>query len=519
VDLKPAVQIRKIAFWIGAAAIFVVGALLRGGTMGQPMETGYHDLGIRQAVAARNFLAHGIVETRGAMILNGGPAAPDELEPYARHPPLLPLVLAGVFAAFGDTLTVYRVTHIAISLGAIALLMLILHRTHGRIVALVAGWTAAVCPMSAFYATGGDVLGEGLNLLVLAGLWFRVASDGEPRGKRFAAELFFYFLAAWYDWPGIFAFGIPLADAAIFTRSRGAFRRAALALAAGAATFGLLYAWAAFVVPARFPECRLEGAVGNWTAARLVQAYRDYPDEMRANTHGFFVAQLRLWTIPILAAAAAWIAGTLIAAFRRHGREPGARVAVLLFVPGAAFAVGLTAMFVLHHYAPIVLVPAVAAAAGTAAGAVSRFRLAGAAVVVLWAAWAGWTGMRTTRASFEEFAPAGLAEAAAEAASRSGPDGLVVTYHPTAWVLGWYARRNVVAGATSPHGNPAAEAYLTRHPGAAVIYALPPPPELPLFQPEAGKAEERVRYETIVRALEERFAPVSVGSWRLYRIL
>ena len=46
--------------------------------------------------------------------------------------------------------------------------MRILAATHGRIAALFGGWAVAICPLSAFYATGGDILGEGLNLFMLA---------------------------------------------------------------------------------------------------------------------------------------------------------------------------------------------------------------------------------------------------------------------------------------------------------------------------------------------------------------
>src|SRR5262245_31747547 len=118
-------------FWALAASILVVAALTRGRTMGKPIETGFHDLGVRQALAARNFLRYGILDVSGAMVLNGGPASRDELEVYAHHPTLLPIVLAGVFRIFGDTLDVYRAANIAISLLAIVLLMRLLVATHG----------------------------------------------------------------------------------------------------------------------------------------------------------------------------------------------------------------------------------------------------------------------------------------------------------------------------------------------------------------------------------------------------
>jgi hypothetical protein len=508
----------RIAFWVGTVAIFAVAAWLRGTTFGQPIEAGYHDLGLRQAVAARNFLAHGLIETRGAMILNGGPAAPEELEPYARHPTLLPIILAAVFQVFGDSLAAYRATHIGLSLAAIAVLMGILHRTHGRVASLAAGWAAAVCPMSAFFATGGDVLGEGLNLLVLAGIALRIGGGGDAGWGRLASELVFYFLATLYDWPGVFAFGIPLADAVLGARSRRAFGQGAVALAAGALSFGLVYWWAAVLVPGRFPQCALADAANQWTPMRLAAAFREYPDLMRSSLEAFWAAQLVLWGLPLLAAAGIALAWLPFAALRGRFAESGGRPLLLLFVPGVGFAGALTAMFVMHFYAPIVFVPAIAGAAGACMQLLSRLRVAGWILIAAWAAWAGWKGVTDTHGCFEHAKPPGLCEAAVEAAAQIGPDGLIVTYHPTSWALSYYARRNVVANATSPLANDAVSAYRARHPAAAGIYALSPPSRVASFQPAAAHQAEQDRYEAMERALEARARPTQVGLWRLYRI-
>ena len=272
----------RLAFWVAVAAILVVAATLRGWTIGKPIETGFHDLGVRQALAARNFLTHGILETRAAMVLNGGPAAPEEFDVYAHHPTLLPIILAGVFRVFGDTLDVYRAAHIAISLATIVLLMRLLVATHGRIAALFGGFAVAVCPLSAFYATGGDILGEGLNLFILAGMLFRIVY-GSGRTAAFAAELCCYTLATFYDWVGVFGFCIPLADAIIRGAPRGGFRRGLIALLAGGCAFGAVYFWAHVVVPARFPHTNAAvGSVGLWTPFKVFQAMREIPTRVAA---------------------------------------------------------------------------------------------------------------------------------------------------------------------------------------------------------------------------------------------
>jgi hypothetical protein len=510
---------RPLAFWLTAVSILIVAALTRGRTIGRPIETGFHDLGVRQALAARNFLTYGILETRGAMVLNGGPAAPDEIDVYAHHPTLLPIILAGVFRVFGDSLDVYRSAHIAISLISIALLMRLMAAAHGRIATLAAGFCVAVCPLSAFFATGGDIVGEGLNLFILAGLVLRIAHGKEGTTAVFVAELACYALATFYDWVGVFGFGIPLADAIIRGAPRGGFKRGFAALGAGLAAFGVVYVWSHLVVPARFPKADAPvGSLSLWTPFKVLAAMREIPIQMRMTIQWFLSTQWKLLTPPILGAAAiGWIA-ILIAALRGRFRESGGRVLVLLLVPGAAFFVTLTGMFFLHTYSTILIVPAIGAAAGACAGFVWRLKLPGRIAVLGWAAWCAWAGTAATRDMFESTAPTGMYEASIMAAAQSAPDTLLVTYHPVPWVMAYYSRRNVVADVTAAQSHPLVDAYRKRHPDARVIYLLPPRPPVPWGLPDAERQALDDRYTTIERALAARAEPQAVGRWRIYSI-
>jgi hypothetical protein len=507
----------RVTWWAAAAGILIAAFLLRAQTLGKPIEAGTHDLGMRQALAARNFLVHGIVETRGAMVLNGGPAGPDELEIYSHHPTLLPLILAGAFAAFGDTLEVYRLTLIAISLATIALLMAIVRATLGDVASLVAGWVCAVCPLCAFNATGGDILGDGLNLFTLAGVSFRVLGRSPQSRAAFAAELGCYTLAALFDWSGILPFGIPLVDALVRKPRRAGLKRGFLALGAGVLVFGLIFSWAHFVVASRFPDTdKVGGVVTKWTVVTIVDVARNSPDLMWFTLRWWADNELVLWTLPILIGAALGLGIALVACLRGRFLPSGGRLLVLLFTPAVAYVIVLPACFLGHLHAALLFLPALAVAAGVFARFVSGLGIAGRCAVVAWAAWCGWQGMVETRRTFESLANPVIHEVALAAAARSAPDTLLVTPHLHSFVLAYDARRNVLSSIRYPEGLPKVAPYLAKHPGAEVLYLLPPPTPEPPGHPEHGKELEI--YIDAGRALEARSTGQEVAGWRIYSL-
>jgi hypothetical protein len=510
-------RVERVAFISAAALILVVAFFLRSQTLDQPIEAGVHDLGIRQALAARNLLDWGIFETHGAMVLNGGPTAPHEFEVYSHHPTLLPMIFAGAFAMFGDTLRVYRLTGILISLAAIALLMRLVASTWGRAAALAAGWVCCVCPLSAFYATGGDVLGEGLNLFTLGGVAFRILGRSLLRRGPFAAELGCYTLASLHDWSGLLAFGIPLADAIITRSPRASFRRGFLALGASVLVFGLMFAWGHFVVPARFPGT---DGVGNtltkWTLVNLLAIYRQNPDLLRYTLSWFADTELRIWTLPVLLGVAFGLVGVAAAGLRRRLPPSGGRILVLLLVPGVAYVIVLIGCFLGHPHAPILFLPALATGAGAFASFAYRLGVLGRCVVIAWAVWCGWEGISGTRNMFLAQAFPELQEISVAAAGQSPPDALLVTSHRVSWVIAYYARRNVVAGIQTLDGNRQVDAYLARHPAAPVLFLFPPPTLVPEGHP--GRDEEIARYHAMERALEAQSRPRPVAGWRIYSI-
>ena len=328
--------------------------------------------------------------------------------------------------------------------------MRLLAATHGRIAALFGGFAVAVCPLSAFYATGGDILGEGLNLFILAGMLFRVVygAAGRPRSSPSSA--------ATRSRPSTTgsecsrsAFRSPTRSSA--QAPRGGFRRGLIALLAGGCAFGAVYFWAHVIVPARFPHTDAAvGSVGLWTPFRVFEAMRDIPVLMSARFQFFLESQLRLLTLPILSGAAIALIVVLIAAVRGRFRESKGRVLVLLLVPGVAFFVALTGMFLMHTYAPLVLVPAIGAAAGAFASMLWRLGVLGRVAALGWAVWcAGWERSRRARCS-KRTHPPGCTRRRWWPSALSAPDALLVTYHPVPWVMAFYSRRNVVADVVLP---------------------------------------------------------------------
>ena len=135
---------------------------------------------------------------------------------------------------------------------------------------------------------------------------------------------------------------------------------------------------------------------------------------------------------------------------RGRFRESKGRVLVLLLVPGVAFFVALTGMFLMHTYSPLVLVPAIGAAAGAFASMLWRLGVLGRVAALGWAVWCAWMGTIATREMFEANAPIGMYEASMAASAGSAPDTLLVTYHTRPWEMAFYSRRNVVADVVHP---------------------------------------------------------------------
>lgn len=126
---------------------------------------------------------------------------------YPRHPPVLPWILAGVFAIVGESEAIARCVPITASLATLWLMIGLVRRRDGDLIALLAGLFFSLMPMTVYF--GRMVDHEALCLFFMLGSvasmdWAAEQSLGK-RAWRFPFALSLLSLAAliWTDWPGI----------------------------------------------------------------------------------------------------------------------------------------------------------------------------------------------------------------------------------------------------------------------------------------------------------------------------
>jgi Dolichyl-phosphate-mannose-protein mannosyltransferase len=201
-------------------AIGVLALVLRGWDLDHSFEFGHQVNGAFYGVIAHNYLKFGLRSTALAPVQRGGEQRPEEYFFYLRHPPLVGLLLAGLFWLFGVSHVVARIPFILASLAALFGSAHLARRLAGPRAAL---WTAlimAVLPAGAFYGSLVDVQGSlimGFSVLA-ACAELRYVEQGQKRDLALAWLL--GVLAALTDWPGYFLLGLLGVHAFVFGRHR-----------------------------------------------------------------------------------------------------------------------------------------------------------------------------------------------------------------------------------------------------------------------------------------------------------
>jgi hypothetical protein len=180
-----------VLIWLGAALSAHVS---------RPWITALGYNGAVWSQAAHNVLRAGLVETSGAS--SGFYFGPLPIPPsgyYLHHPPLLHLILAGLFAVFGEHEWVARMVPIACSVASAVLLWLLVRSCAGERAATLSAAIFACLPMELRY--GKMVNFEPVVLMLMLGaLWsirnWKLSSD--VRWK--AASIGFVVVGLWVDW-------------------------------------------------------------------------------------------------------------------------------------------------------------------------------------------------------------------------------------------------------------------------------------------------------------------------------
>lgn len=497
-------------FLPGLALVLLAGLLLRGWNLGRPPEAGWHELGLSYAVAGRNHLRHGLAATRGLMATNAGPAEPEELRYYVRHPPLLPLIHAAAIGVFGNSLRVYRCLLITLSACSLLLLAALVAHCYGRKAALLAALVYGLCPQAVIFATGGDVAGEGVNTFVLLGLFGRlVVGRRRPLGGT-VLEHAGYTLAALYDWAGFLAFGIPLLAAVVQRRDRRALLRGAASLLLAGLLFGL-HAWwvdrALADLPGKAEAVRVTENPLAWTAVRVVKLLAKDPEQawQMAGQALRRQAQDLTWVLTALLALAVPL--SLV----RRGRPratPSFPLLLVLGAVGGGYCLLMLSQYLVHDYVGVLLMPWLAAASGVL---LARLWEAGRPKLLVMAWLAAFAGLAVTRSvnRLESFRAPGVAAACSYLRRHTDPEDLLLLYGYNEHVFGWCTARNVVPGVQDPDLPPRATSYLARHPEARVFIVLAP-------VEAAGTAAARRHLIRTGRQLDALFPVAVIGGHRIY---
>lgn len=169
---------------------------------------------------ARNLIRHPFSLHHGMPMVAVGeqlPASGDRSF-YPRHPPVLPWILAGVFAIAGESEAIARCVPIAASLATLWLMVGLIRRRDGDLTAVLAGLFFALMPMTVYF--GRMVDHEPLCLFfMLASLASMNRAVDQAREKQpwqfmFSLSLLSLVALIWTDWPG-FLFAIAYTIAAV----------------------------------------------------------------------------------------------------------------------------------------------------------------------------------------------------------------------------------------------------------------------------------------------------------------
>ena len=178
----------------------VAGAMLTR-NLGQPWNGLDGSNGALFSTIARNYLHYGPLDLGLGQATNGETVRDrSELEYYQHHPPLLPLMVAGTFALFGQGEAQARIGPVVLTLASIVLVFALGRSLYDDAVGVLAAFFFATFPGVLFF---GRMTGyEAPTLfLVLLSTWcyLRFFDAG---GWRWCAAFYASLLAAlWTDWP------------------------------------------------------------------------------------------------------------------------------------------------------------------------------------------------------------------------------------------------------------------------------------------------------------------------------
>ncbi len=185
--------------WLSLIVPLGVGAAMMAHDIAAPWTGSFDANGALFSTAARNYLRHGLIATRGGQVCNAGELRPGDFRFYSHHPPGISLAIVGSFAAFGVHEWSARLVPLLFTLGA----AWCLHRVASRMAGPLAGFFAAgifvLQPMVTLYGRMPDhEAPAAFFTLLLAVFYLEWREDG--RRGWLAAMAATTFVGVWFAW-------------------------------------------------------------------------------------------------------------------------------------------------------------------------------------------------------------------------------------------------------------------------------------------------------------------------------
>ncbi|HUT34851.1 MAG TPA: glycosyltransferase family 39 protein [Planctomycetota bacterium] len=176
-----------------------LGAAILATGIAAPWTGSYDANGALYSIAARNYLRHGLIATRGGQVCNAGLLRPQDFRFYSHHPPGISLSLAASFAVFGEHEWSGRLVPLLFTLGAAALLYFMARELGGPLAGSFAALVFVVQPMVGLYGRMPDHEAPGAFFALLLTWmylqWQRTGRRGWPLAMAGAT-----FLGVWFAW-------------------------------------------------------------------------------------------------------------------------------------------------------------------------------------------------------------------------------------------------------------------------------------------------------------------------------
>ncbi len=192
----------------GLGAILLFALAVRVATIDRPFHRDPEGCGSFYGLLARNYWRYDLSQTLGVPVMSMG--VHDRPTFYPNHPPLVPMLIAGVFgiAGYTDYTTdafppdwLVRLATVPFTIGCVILIYFLLRTRASPRAGLVAACLFAATPMTLVFGGLVDVIGTQLDFFVLLTIAAYLRFHETPSLKWLALMSLALLLAGLTDWP------------------------------------------------------------------------------------------------------------------------------------------------------------------------------------------------------------------------------------------------------------------------------------------------------------------------------